>query len=46
MSSRLWDNIADEKAPPKGGAFWFALAPAGSTVFPVASLLTSFLDRE
>ena len=21
MSSRLWDNIADEKAPPKGGAF-------------------------
>ena len=21
MSSRFWDNTADEKAPPKGGAF-------------------------
>lgn len=21
MSSKFWDNTADEKAPPKGGAF-------------------------
>ena len=46
MSSRFWDKTADEKAPPKGGAFWLASVPAGSTVFPVASLLTSLLDRE